>query len=103
MAARTRHKLSCWCLRRPLLAMYGLDERGRTYLHIKVYKQDRIYGEAVFYGGEVKIRCRECFRWQTIVFVAPNRDKAILQESAPPAEVDTNDIVSACSRSKVER
>lgn len=91
--ARSKHELRCFCSRRPLLAMYGLDKFGRTYVHIKAYKQRRIYTDVIHYGGEVNIRCRECFRWNNIVFTTPAKDHAVLQESAPPAELDNPDIL----------
>lgn len=92
MAHLTKNELRCFCSRSPLLAMYGLDARGRTYVHIKVYKQRRIYGESVHYGGEVRIKCRECLRWNVIVFTA-RKDRAELRESPPPPEVDSRIIV----------
>lgn len=73
--------------------MYGLDAKGRTYVHIKVYKQRRIYGESIHYNGEVKIKCRECLRWNIIIFVNPNKDRAVLRESTTPPEVDSRGIV----------
>lgn len=91
--ARTKHELRCFCSRSPLLAMYGLDDTGRTYVHIKVYKQRRIYGESIHYGGEVKIKCRECLRWNKIIFVDPRKTRAMLRESATPPEVDSRVIV----------
>jgi hypothetical protein len=77
--------LHCFCARKPLLAYYGVDEQGRVYVHIKVYKQARIYGETLHYGGELKIRCRECFRWHRVVFVRTNELK--LEEEADPPEL----------------
>lgn len=74
--------------------MYGLDAKGRTYVHIKVYKQRRIYGESIHYNGEVKIKCRECLRWNVIIFVSPYKDRAILRESATPPEVDSRGILN---------
>lgn len=58
-------ELRCFCTRRPLLGVIGQDAVG-TYLHIKVYKQGRIYGEVVAYAGPVKILCRECLRWHVV-------------------------------------
>lgn len=73
--------------------MYGLDMRGRTYVHIKVYKQRRIYGESIHYSGEVKIKCRECLRWNVIIFTSPSKDRATLHETATPPEVDSHGTV----------
>lgn len=63
---RTRKELRCECSRRPLLAFYGITEDGQIYAHQKVYKQGRVYGESVFVGGVVEIKCRECYRWTTV-------------------------------------
>lgn len=63
---RTKLELRCFCSRRPLLAYYGQDEKGEPYLHQKVHKQGRIYGESVFRTGLAEIRCRECYRWTRV-------------------------------------
>lgn len=94
MRRLTKNELRCFCSRAPLLAMYGLNEQGRTYVHIKVYKQRRIYGESIHYGGEVRIKCRECLRWNVILFVSPDKDQAVLRESATPPEVDGHGTVN---------
>lgn len=65
---RTKNELRCLCSRQPLLAVYGIDEQGRLYVHQKVYKQGRVFGESLFYGGIVKLLCRECLRWNEVVF-----------------------------------
>lgn len=79
-----------------MLAVYGLDGDGKLYLHVKVYKQGRIYGEMVVTEGEVKIRCRECLRWHRVVFVLPNR--AELTESDDPLARTVNpDAADACA------
>lgn len=59
------NELRCFCRRTPLLALYGV-RNGTPFVHVKVYKQDRIFGEVYFEGGKVKLRCRECRRWTTI-------------------------------------
>lgn len=83
MAAR--FDLRCFCTRKPLLAVYGRDDKGRIFLHVKIYKQGRIFGEVLIYGGETKIHCRECLRWHRITFddgAHPN-----LVEDSEPDEV----------------
>lgn len=50
------------------MAFYGIDKNGELYLHTKVFRQSKIYSELMFTGGMVKIRCRKCLRWHTIVF-----------------------------------
>lgn len=86
MTDTTKHRLNCFCSRHPLLAVYGVDARGRPYIHIKVYKQRRVFAEFVAYGGEVAVCCRECVRWHRIVIRNPT-EKAELLEVQPPAEV----------------
>lgn len=84
---RTKHRLNCFCIRKPLLAMYGLDSRGRLYVHVKVFKQQRVFADLIAFGGEVAINCRECFRWHTIVFKSSS-GKAELRETEVPPEVE---------------
>lgn len=75
--------------------MYGLDPRKRPYVHVKVYKQRRVFAEFIAYGGEVAISCRECLRWHKIVFKSQGGHKAELREMSPPSEAqyqeETND------------
>lgn len=78
---KTIHELRCFCARHPLLAMYGI-ENGKLYIHLRIFKQKRIYGEMLVQGGLVRIKCRECFRWNTVKIVQPNQVK--LEESTTP-------------------
>lgn len=78
MPASTLNELRCFCGRRPLLATYGVNEKGLLYVHMKVYKQRRIFGEVLVTGGTVHLRCRECLRVHTVVIRQPNR--AVLKE-----------------------
>lgn len=67
MAAPRREKeLRCFCSRTPLLATYGVDTVGKLYVHVKIWKARRIFGELVIEGGIVKLRCRECLRWHKV-------------------------------------
>lgn len=63
---RREHELRCFCKSKPLLATYGLNKDGALYLHVKIYKQSRIYGELILLGGLVRIKCRNCLRWHRI-------------------------------------
>lgn len=81
----TKEPLSCFCARKPLLAFYGIDDRGRVFVHVKVYKQNRIYGETLHYDGEIHIRCRECFRWHRVIFT--KQSGAFLREDDTPESV----------------
>lgn len=67
MRKRTSNELRCFCARSPLLALYGLNSRGEGYIHVKVYKGARLYGEMIVSKGEVNLHCRECFRWHRVV------------------------------------
>lgn len=58
-----------FCIRQPLLATYGLDRERKPFVHVKVYKQKRIFANLVTTGGPVHLQCRECFRWLRINFV----------------------------------
>lgn len=84
MAARrrTKHELRCFCAREPLLAIYGIDEKGRLYVHQRIYKAGRVFGETLFYGGTVALLCRECLRWQEVVIKEPAR--AVLEPMDMP-------------------
>lgn len=60
-------ELRCFCSKRPLLAVCGVDAAtGEPFIHIKAYKQKRIYSEVVVTSGTVRIHCRDCLRWQTV-------------------------------------
>lgn len=70
-------------MRKPLLATYGVNEDGKLYVHIKVFKQQRIYGEVLVVDGRVKLHCRECLRWHTVIFVQPEKAE-LKQDEEPP-------------------
>jgi len=78
MSRRREKELRCFCSREPLLATYGVDSKGKLFLHVKIWKARRIYGELVVEGGLVKIRCRDCLRWHTI---RVQNNRAFLQET----------------------
>lgn len=69
----THNELRCFCARKPLLAMYGLTKEGRLYVHVKIYKQARIFGEVLVTDGTVELHCRECLRWHKVVMHQPGR------------------------------
>jgi hypothetical protein len=72
-------ELRCFCSREPLLATYGVDHSGTLFVHVKIWKQRRIYGELVVEGGLVKLRCRECLRWHEVRIV---QRRAVLHETS---------------------
>lgn len=75
---RREKELRCFCGREPLLATYGIDSRDKLFVHVKIWKARRIFGELVIEGGTVKLRCRDCLRWHVIRIY---QDQAILQET----------------------
>lgn len=73
-----RGEIRCVCSRHPLLAMYGKTDKGKLFIHVRIYKQQRVYGEVwISDGAEVKLRCRECLRIQKIKIV---NDRPLLEE-----------------------
>lgn len=70
------------------MATYGVDTEGKLYVHVKVYKQHRIYGNVkITLGtGTVELQCRECIRWYRVVV----RDSA-----ANDLSLDEIDSISA--------
>lgn len=81
MTARTTHDLRCICSRHTKLAEYGVTLDGEPYLHLKIHKQGRVFGEVVATSGIVEVCCRECLRW-TRVDIAPTLKVA--RQDAPP-------------------
>lgn len=90
MVIRREKELRCFCKRHPLLATYGIDKTGKLFLHIKIWKARRIFGEIVTEGGVVKLRCRDCLRWHKVRI---NDNKASLQETSHdiPEAIDVTD------------
>jgi hypothetical protein len=88
---RREKELRCFCKRAPLLATYGLDSAGKLFVHVKIWKARRIFGELVIEGGTVKIRCRECLRWHRITI---HYNKAVLRE----AKEDLPEFVDQANR-----
>lgn len=85
---RREKELRCFCSREPLLATYGIDSKGKLFVHVKIYKARRIFGELVIEGGIVKIRCRDCLRWHTINIVGNKASLEETHEKLPAAIVD---------------
>lgn len=46
---------------------------GKPYVHIKSYKQNRVFAEVELTMGTMRFKCRECLRWHEVSIV---RDKA---------------------------
>jgi len=81
MKQKTSNEVRCFCRRKPLLAVFGLDESGKPYVHVKVYKNRRIFGEILVTRGDIQLRCRECMRWYRIDI---HEDNAKLIETPEP-------------------
>jgi len=79
------HQLRCFCSTEPLLATYGVDDEGRLYVHVKIYKQRRIFGEVIVTEGIVRLICRECFRWHKVNI--KQHGEAVLSEEPVPSEL----------------
>lgn len=84
---RREKELRCFCRHEPLLATYGIDSRGKLFVHVKIWKARRIYGELVIEGGLVKLRCRDCLRWHKIHV---RQNYAVLQETEQNLPIPTN-------------
>jgi hypothetical protein len=69
-----------------LLATYGLD-KGKLYVHVKVFKQHRVYGEVLVTEGKVQLRCRECLRWHTVI-IRETGTAALSPQQFPPSVVE---------------
>lgn len=60
----------CFCSKSPLLAVVGRDDRtGEPVVHIKAWKGDKLFVEAIVISGIVKLKCRECGKWNRIRMV----------------------------------
>lgn len=66
-----------------MLATYGVDSKGKLYVHIKVWKARRIFGEIVVVGGSVKLRCRDCLRWQRVNII--QEEVTLIETSVEPS------------------
>jgi len=66
------------CDRSPILATYGFDERGRLFIHVKVWKGSEVKADVYVTGGEVTLKCYRCLRFNTVRIhgVLPSLSKA---------------------------
>lgn len=79
--------IRCFCSRSPLLGIYAVGEDGKPFIHVKVWKQGRLYAEMVVRGdAELSMKCRECFRWYTIFIRTDNRQPQIVEIQQPEVE-----------------
>lgn len=61
--------MRCSCRENPLLAMCGVDRDGEPWVHVKVWKGQRLYAEVIATSGVVRLRCRNCLRWHKVKIV----------------------------------
>lgn len=80
---KSEHELRCFCTRAPLLAIYGVDAAGQVYVHVRIYKQRRIFGEMYTTGGVVKLRCRDCLRWHSVLIRQSGKAELSLDKEPP--------------------
>lgn len=57
------------CERSPILATYGFDEKGRLFIHVKVWKAREVKADVYITGGEVTLKCYRCMRFHTVRIV----------------------------------
>ena len=60
------HELRCNCSKNTLLGVFKTDEEGVPFLHVKSWKQKRIFTDIEVSGGLVRVRCRDCHRVNTV-------------------------------------
>lgn len=80
----TKSDIRCVCSRKPLLGIWGIDDKGKAYVHVMIYKQSRIFGQVLFSEGVAHLWCRECHRW-TRLRLRGTASAADLVGDQPPA------------------
>lgn len=60
--------------------MYGKDRNNRAYVHVRIYKGPRVYGE-VYSTHPISLLCRMCGLWWNINIV--NDEVTMKKRSAP--------------------
>lgn len=79
--------IRCFCSRTPLLGIYAVDTDGRPFVHVKVWKQGRLYTEMVVKGdAELSMKCRECYRWYRIFIRTDNKQPQLIEIQQPEVE-----------------
>lgn len=78
--------LRCFCSRSPILAVYGVGKDGEPFVHIKSWKQHKVFVEALFKGGTVSLYCRECIRWHVITIRSNTPPR--MTETQKPVELE---------------
>jgi hypothetical protein len=62
-------EVRCTCRRSPLLAVCGRDEKENHFLQIKHMKGGHILMHIIVTSGDVRVQCRECFRWMRVKII----------------------------------
>ncbi len=94
---KTKNQLRCVCTHKPLLAIYGVNEKDEVYVHVLVKKQNRIFGEILFETKDsvAKFKCRNCLRWTRVRLVGRTANRkgsvtsAVLPDDPFPAQTTT--------------
>lgn len=83
LAVGATGEVRCFCSRSPLLAVFGMNKSGEPFIHVKVWKQKRLYTELAVTGksAKVSIKCRDCYRWSNI-FITDSMVRAVLEAAA---------------------
>lgn len=100
-------EVRCECSKRPIL---GIFRRQETYwvLHVKAYKQKRVYVELIVEEGTLRLRCRECDRWFKLTIrreknqkIPPNAEESSgwpLKDGRSSPYLAEPDASSSCDR-----
>lgn len=72
-------QIRCICTARPILAIARVSSSGTRYVHIRIYKQRKVYGEIVIEEGLVRMKCRSCGHWYSL-HVKRDSHKAIAED-----------------------
>lgn len=69
------------CERSPILGTYGFDEKGRLFIHIKVWKAKEVKADVYITGGEVTLKCYRCLRFNTVRII---KQRPVLSKTRRP-------------------
>ncbi|MBT8212330.1 MAG: hypothetical protein KJN71_04200 [Acidimicrobiia bacterium] len=54
--------------------MFKIDDDGIPFLHVKSWKQQRLFTDIEVAGGIVRVRCRDCHRVTTVHVVSKSTE-----------------------------
>jgi len=81
VTSESREEIRCFCPDKTLLAVIKRDSENKPYVHLRVYKSHRIFGEILFAFGEMEIRCRDCWRWHKIRIIKNDATRSLSKRS----------------------